>query len=294
MIRPIDVMLPFCGDEQLLREAVLSVIGQSDPHWRLTVVDDACGGPDLRDWLSGFRDERIRYSRNDHNLGMTRNYRRCVDLARGEFVVIMGSDDLMLPNYISVVRAAHVQSPGSAMVQPGVLVIDGAGRASRTLVDWVKRRYAPRVRGFGVLYGEQLAVSVLRANWLYFPAICWRLGPLEAVSFREDLSVTTDLALVLDLAQRGERLTVCDTTCFCYRRHRGGDSTRRAIDGTRFDEEHRFFAQVADQMDRIGWMHAARASRLHLTSRLHALALLPASIRYGLNSRVLLRHVVGH
>jgi len=42
----------------------------------------------------------------------------------------------------------------------------------------VKRRvYAPRVHGAKLFGGEELAVSLLRGNWMYFPAICWNDGP---------------------------------------------------------------------------------------------------------------------
>jgi len=36
----IDIMLPYYGDVALMQNAVRSVIAQSDPDWRLTVVDD--------------------------------------------------------------------------------------------------------------------------------------------------------------------------------------------------------------------------------------------------------------
>ena len=46
----------------------------------------------------------------------------------------------------------------------------------RGLADRVKRHvYAPRGPGETVLYGEPLATSLLRGNWLYFPSLAWRL-----------------------------------------------------------------------------------------------------------------------
>ena len=46
-----------------------------------------------------FADELpIRYSRNEKNLGFAGNFVRSVQLARGEFVWLVGDDDLLLPN----------------------------------------------------------------------------------------------------------------------------------------------------------------------------------------------------
>lgn len=35
--------------------------------------------------------------------------------------------------------------------------------------------------------------------------------------------------------------------------------------------------ETADRLDRHGWLRAAKVSRLHLSSRLHALTLLPGA-----------------
>ena len=37
--------------------------------------------------------------------------------------------------------------------------------------------------------GEELAASVLRGNWLYFPSIAWRGEALRKVNFRDDYAV---------------------------------------------------------------------------------------------------------
>ena len=69
------------------------------------------------------------------------------------------------------------------------------------------------------------------------------------------------------------------TLAFLYRRHSASDSSVRALDGRRFDEEARFFGGEADAFAARGWKSAERAARLHVTSRLNALSLLPISER---------------
>jgi glycosyltransferase involved in cell wall biosynthesis len=299
-VTPVDVLLPHYGPPDLLRETVHSVLAQDDPQWRLTVVDDASvetADGELAGWCAGLGEPRLRYLRNEANLGINRNFQRCVTLADHELAVILGSDDLLLPGYIGTVRRAHREHPEVAAVQPGVQVVDAGGEPVRTLVDLAKRWvYAPRVSGPTVLAGQELAVSLLRGNWLYFPSICWRSEPLRRTGFREGLSVVQDLALMLDLVLAGESLLVEPAPVFRYRRHAGSVSSAQAADGRRFAEERAFFTDTADRMAAHGWPRAARAARHHLSSRINALTRLPVALARGRGdgARVLARHAFGH
>ena len=292
----VDIMLPYYGPVELMQAAVRSVLAQQDPDWRLTVVDDGYPEPGIPEWFASLGEERIRYLRNEQNLGANRNYRRCLELVEHDLVVIMGADDLMLPEYLSTIRAAFTRFPDTAIVQPGVQVIDEHGTPFRGLVDSAKRMlYAPRVAAPIELGGEQLAVSLLRGNWLYFPSLAWRSEVVRVVGFREGLHVVQDLALVLDLVERGERLVVDPAVCFSYRRHRASDSSWRALEGSRFVEERSFFLDEAARMQSRGWQRAARIARRHTSSRLNALTLLPTAVRKGHRGgmRTLARHAFG-
>ncbi|MFJ9518992.1 glycosyltransferase family 2 protein [Kitasatospora sp. NPDC101801] len=289
----LDVLLPYYGDVALMQAAVRSVLAQTDPDWRLTVVDDG-KEPGVPEWFAELDDPRVSYQRNEQNLGVTGNYRKCLGLAEHEYLVFMGTDDIMLPNYVATIRAALAAHPGAAMVQPGVEVIDSAGKPSHTLADEAKRRiYAPRDQGRILMGGEELAVSLLRGNWLYFPAICWRTEAIRKTGFRDNLEIIQDLALVIDLLQAGEQMIVDDTRCFQYRRHTVSISSKSAYSGTRFTEARRYFLDVADRLDEQGWTRAAKASRLHLSARIHALTLVPGALRAGQwdGAKTLLRNV---
>jgi glycosyltransferase involved in cell wall biosynthesis len=290
-----DIMLPYYGDVRLMQIAVGSVLGQSDPDWRLTVVDDG-REPGVPEWFASLGDDRVRYQRNPHNLGVTGNFRRCVELAEHPYMVMMGTDDIMLPNYVATVRSVVAQYPGVAMIQPGVEVIDETGRVAQTLTDEVKRRiYAPRFTSRAVMAGEQLATSLLRGNWLYFPSICWRTDAIKSANFREHLHVIQDLALIIDLVERGEHLAVDPGVCFQYRRHTVSASSASAVTGTRFTEARDYFLDAADQMAALGWRRAARAARHYTSSRLHAATLLPVAVRTRnwAGVRGLCRHAFG-
>ncbi|MFE9464797.1 glycosyltransferase family 2 protein [Streptomyces virginiae] len=288
-----DFMLPYYGDVQLMQDAVRSVLAQTDRDFRLVVIDDG-KEPDVPGWFAGLGDDRVHYTRNEQNLGITKNFQKCVRLSEADYVVIMGCDDVLHPHYLETVRGIVDAQPGIGMVQPGVEVIDGTGQVTQGLADNTKKRlYAPQVKGRRLMGGEELAASVLRGNWLYFPSIAWRGEVLRKVNFRDDYSVIQDLALVVDLLEGGEQMVIDNTTTvFQYRRHAVSESSVQAFSGTRFAEAERYFSAVAARMDARGWPKAARAARFHSASRLHALTMLPGALRSGnkAGARTLAKH----
>jgi GT2 family glycosyltransferase len=290
-----DIMLPYYGDVSQMQAAVRSVMAQSDADWRLTVVDDD-QAPEVPEWFAQLGDGRVRYERNEHNLGITKNFQKCVRLAEFEYMIMMGSDDIMLPNYLAVLRSVLAEYPGVGMIQPGVEVINGEGKVTSTLADEMKRRlYAPKMKSRQLMGGEELAASLLRGCWFYFPSICWRTDAIQKVNFRDDLSVIQDLALVIDLLQLGEQMVVDPTLCFQYRRHAVSLSSAGAVAGTRFTEARNYFLDTSERLEARGWTRASRAARRHLSSRLHACTLLPAAVRVGNKEglRSLVRHAFG-
>ena len=85
------------------------------------------------------------------------------------------------------------------------------------------------------VFGEDLAVSILRGDWLYFPSLGWRAETIVGLGFREGLNVVQDMALVLDVAAHGGSLYYDEAVAFMYRRHKASDSSWRALEGTASD-----------------------------------------------------------
>jgi GT2 family glycosyltransferase len=274
----VQVMIPAYGDGPLLRAAVRSVLGQDDPGWLLTLVDDGPPAPELEGWLASLADPRVQYLRNPDRLGITGNFQRCVDLASAPMVVLMGADDLMLPPYVRIVTAAAAHQRAPTMVMPAVRVVDAAGHQVRPAGDRVKAALAPTVRTSRLLAAEDLAASLLRGNWMYFPAVAFRREPLQAHGFRPGYQIVQDLDLYLRLLLDGATLVLLEQVAFEYRRHAHSLSSTESVSGRRFAEERALFAEAAQQMRERGWKRAERAANLHLTSRMHALMDVPAAL----------------
>lgn len=291
----LDVMMPFYGRFDHFKLAVESVLAQTNPNWRLVIVDDVYPDPEPGRWAAALDDPRITYIRNETNLGVSGNFRRCADLMTNEFGVLMGCDDIMLPDFVDRITTILTEFPDSDLVQPGVEVIDADGAASLPLADRVKAIYRGKPRGAHQRSGEELATSLLRGNWAYFPSVVWRAALIREIGFRLDLNVVQDLAMMMEIVKRGGKMLVDDEVVFQYRRHAASVSAVGGPDGSKFIEERSVFYSTSRDLHRMGWNKGARVARHYTSSRLHALADLPQAIRQSSpHSRsVIIRHILG-
>jgi glycosyltransferase involved in cell wall biosynthesis len=80
---------------------VESALAQTLPDFEIVIVDNCSTD---RTWeicqTLGRRDSRVRLFRNDSNIGPVRNWKRCIDEARGRLGKILFSDDLMTPSFL--------------------------------------------------------------------------------------------------------------------------------------------------------------------------------------------------
>src|SRR3954467_11260221 len=82
--------IPFFSGLDYLSLALRSLLGQTDPSWTAIVVDDASRDDGAAPLVAELGDPRMRYVRNDHNLGVAANFNRCIELAsaQGDVVVV--------------------------------------------------------------------------------------------------------------------------------------------------------------------------------------------------------------
>jgi len=268
MSASLHVLIPAYGPSPHLRLALESVLGAARGTAVVTVVDDASPTQDVAD-IAREAGADVEYVRLPENLGVAGAFQACADLSRGEYTVLMGSDDVMEPWFLDEVRDLVERFEHPEMVSTDVLVIDGDGETANPLADRVKRLRTPRTDLPIELSGEPFVRTLLTGNWLYFPAIAWRTDELRARGFRTTMGTAMDLELELRILFGAGRMAWSPRKSFRYRRHAASVSSRTAASGDRFDEERALFEWAASECVSLGWPRAARAARWHLTSRLH-------------------------
>lgn len=76
------------------------------------IICDDCSPNSIlfKNILNRFTDKRIRYYRNEYNIGLFNNWNNCIQLASGEYISILCSDDLIAPNIFQLFEIARNNS----------------------------------------------------------------------------------------------------------------------------------------------------------------------------------------
>jgi len=262
----IDILLPYWGDFELLKKTVESVFAQTETDWHLSVFDDAYPTDEAKKYFATIKDLRVTYVKHKKNIGITHNFNFALSKVAADYFVMLGCDDVLLPNYIEL----SIAEIGKAdFYQPKVEIIDEHGDLYLPLVDKVKAILTPKP---GLHRGESLAVSLCNGNWLYFPSILWRTSSVTPYGFDNNYKIAEDLNLELQLVLDGATLQLGKVPAFQYRRFAHSLSSKeKKKGGIRFNEEDDVYENFVQKFKNANWKKAARAARLRITSRLHQL-----------------------
>lgn len=263
----VDILLPYWGEFTLLKKTVESVIGQTNQQWRLLVFDDCYPSNEAADYFAQLQDPRIQYHRHEKNIGITNNFNYSLKAANAPYCVMVGCDDILLPNYID----AALKNIGMAdFYQPSVEVINKDDISYLPLVDRIKRLLQPKKSG--IYSGEYLASSLCIGNWLYFPSIMWKTDTIKRYGFDSRYKIAEDLLLELSIIRDGGTLYFDTTTSFQYRRFASSLSSReKSKGGVRFNEEVDVYSQFSKEFKEKKWKKAELLAKLRPTSRIHEL-----------------------
>lgn len=97
----ITVGIPVYNGEKFLREAIESVLAQTEQSWELIVTDDASIDESVR-VAQGYRDERIKVLTDREHRGISYRLNQQVALAKGKYFARMDADDVMMPDRLAV------------------------------------------------------------------------------------------------------------------------------------------------------------------------------------------------
>lgn len=91
----ISVIITTYNRANLLKDAIESVLGQNFQNFELIVVDD-CSSDNTGDIVRKFQDKRISYLKHKKNMGDAAAKNTGIRAARGEYIISLDDDDLMV------------------------------------------------------------------------------------------------------------------------------------------------------------------------------------------------------
>lgn len=92
----VTVLMPVYNTASYLREAVDSILNQTFTDFEFLIIDDASTDGSI-DIIKSYNDPRISFTEKPENTGYTNSLNMGLEMARGEYIARMDSDDISLP-----------------------------------------------------------------------------------------------------------------------------------------------------------------------------------------------------
>lgn len=213
MTPAVSVLMPVYNTKRYVGQAVESVLAQTFGDFEFIIVDDGSTDGSLKVLQEyAARDSRIRLITRE-NRGICHSRNEALELARGEFVAIMDSDDICLPRRLEAQIDYLKRNPDCVALGCQVDVMDPDG-------DRIGRWTLP-------LHHLDIDAEHLKRNQsIVHPALFARRDAVTSVGgYRENLS--EDFDLLLRLAEIGQLANHPDVLLSC-RRH-GSSATHTKL-----------------------------------------------------------------
>lgn len=207
----ITVIVPSYNHARFVDASVQSVLAQTHPRVELIVIDDASTDDSPR-VLDGLRQQHgFALLQNSVNLGLNATIERGLEQARGDFVALLASDDLILPTKLAE-QVEYLTTTGADGVFSGGYLLHPDGRRepipTRALAHMFADGSILRHMQTSDTYGPLLQSGLFRAH------VFRSLSPVRR-RFRSD-----DWAATLHMLENF-RIGFLERDLFVYRQHPG-------------------------------------------------------------------------
>ncbi len=125
----VSIGLPVFNGDQLLRQAVDSLLAQTYPDFELVISDNgSTDGTEAICRAYAASDPRVRYYRSERNRGAVWNWNRVFELAGAEYFKWAAHDDLCTPNFLERCVEILDRDPSVVLAYSETVLIDEHGR----------------------------------------------------------------------------------------------------------------------------------------------------------------------
>ena len=174
--------IPVYNGAACIREALDSLVSQSHQDWTMLISDNASEDqtPDIcKEYCK--KDERIRYVRQERNIGPVANFKYLLDQADAPFFMWAASDDTWHPDFIASCMQLLEKEGTIGFALSNLAVIDSQGRMIRDIPSFEKFsgkpsfriicRYLldPEINGKACLIYGIFRTEICRQSWVAVP-----------------------------------------------------------------------------------------------------------------------------
>jgi len=124
----VSICVPTYNSAKYLKECLDSIVKQTYLNKEIIVSDNASTDETEKIVKEYVEKYKVKYYRNDKNIGAEANFTRCVELATGKFIAIFHADDLYLPDIIQKQVQIFQENPSIGAVFTRASFINNLGK----------------------------------------------------------------------------------------------------------------------------------------------------------------------
>ena len=204
----VSICIPNYNYGRFIGDAIQSALEQTYKNFELIIVDN-CSTDNSEEVIKSFSDPRIRYYKNDRNIGGVRNWNRCLALACGEYITLLHADDRLTPNSIEKRAEILDRNPNVGLVYSSCTVIDGK--------DAVTGEFRPYDRDH-IIRGEDEFKRLVFRNYIPVPTVMVRKECYDALGDFSEEIYCTDWEMWLRIALNYDMSFISEPLGY-YRKH---------------------------------------------------------------------------
>ena len=238
-----SICIPCYNHGAYVGQTIQSVLDQDFDDFEIVVADNA-SPDDSREVVRRFDDPRIRLIENRYNIGFAPNLQQVTRPARGRFINLLSSDDLMSPGtlrtYAGLIEQ-HQQNADRLVLMSQAWEIDGEGtrrcyvtghegfEPRRTLLPRPEQIEAQPL--FEVQAGFDLFTTAMKrlATVGVFCTVTYARALWEQVEgYNSTQLINPDMHFIIKLLRLDPQVLFVNRPLYSYRRHQMGQAAQQA------------------------------------------------------------------
>ena len=228
----ISVLIASYNSEIYIADAIRSLLCQTMPDFEVIIIDDA-STDSSRDIIDDFtaKDNRIKYKLLSQNSGPSVARNVALDMARGRWIAIMDSDDLLHPRRFEYLMA-EAEKISAELIADDLIVFDDAMKTAVTNLFSVIKPFNVNTTEF--ILNEEIDYGYLK------PLIKRSFLEKHNLQYKPELRNSEDFDLILRILLKGATYTVLPFPGYFYRKHdesisfyRSAEQLQRILDANR-------------------------------------------------------------
>lgn len=109
-----------------LRQAIESAVNQTYSNIEI-IISNNCSTDNTEMVVKDFHDPRIRYFRQEKNIGGNNNFNFCLEQAKGEYFLLLMDDDLIDRDFVETCWKSIDRNGNVGIIRTGTRIIDSQG-----------------------------------------------------------------------------------------------------------------------------------------------------------------------